>query len=758
MLDWLGRLAVQARHGVLIVTLVLVAGAGLLASGTGDRLATGGFSDPQSESAQASQLRLDHSHVGDPNLVLVVTAPAGSTVDDASSVRSGKALTERLRTETGVAEVTSYWGDTAAPQLRSSDGRSALVLVRVSGDEDAVKKAIGTFIDDYQGEGNLTIKAAGSAEVSREMTENLEKDLVHAESIAFPLTLLLLLLVFASLVAAGLPLVIGGVAVSGTMALLWVLAGFTDVSVFALNVTTALGLGLAIDYSLFVVTRFREELAKGLPVHDAVRDTVRTAGRTVVFSAATVALSLAALLVFPLYFLRSIAYAGIAVVVLAALSAVLVLPSVLAVLGHRVDSLGLRRRRAQPRRALRPPPFWHRLALRVMKRPLLPLAGVTTVLVVLGLPFLGGQFGLPDDRVLPAEATSHQAGDMLRNDFDSFETAQLFVVSADHIDAPAVDAYARKLSTLDDVDLVDASTGTYRDGAKVAPPTALSARHAAGEGTWLSVVPESDAYSAASQELVHEIRDTSSPVMMLVGGQSATLVDTQGSIAHRLPLALGIVAVLVGTLLFLFTGSVLVPLKAPVLNALSLSATFGAMVWVFQEGHLKGLFGDFTVTGQLDTTMPILMFCVAFGLSMDYEVFLLSRIQEEWRATGDNTAAIAAGLGKTGKLVTAAATLVAVVFLCFSTSGVTSLKMLGVGLALAVLVDATLVRGLLVPAVMGLTGRANWWAPAPLRALHRRFGLSEAGPQVDPPPTGTPRPSAHAHGAGVMRPTPAVDG
>ncbi|GAA1266477.1 hypothetical protein GCM10009609_32040 [Pseudonocardia aurantiaca] len=738
MFERLGALAVRRRLWILAVTVLGVIVAGMIGSGVADQLSTGGYTDPDSESARAEKMLDQRFGQGQPTFVLVATVPEGQTVADPAAAEAGMELDRRLSAEPGVLGVQSFWSMDQSASLRSKDGRSAIVMARLAGDDDARKRTVRGFIDRYRQQGVLTLRAGGSDEVSREITDVLEADLLRAEKYAVPITLVLLVLVFASVVAASLPLVIGLVAIAGTLAELWILSNLTDVSVFALNVTTALGLGLGVDYSLFVVTRFREELARGRAPNCAVIETVRTAGRTVVYSATTVMISLAALLIFPLYYLRSIAYAGIAVVVLAAISAVVVLPAVLALLGERVNKLAIFRR-IPTRRARVLPTFWERLAGAVMRRPGLVAVGVVAILVALGTPFLHAQFALPDDRALPQSASSRQAGDMLREDFATQESAQLFVVSDQRTEAGALTDYAMELSRLPGAARVDALTGSFADGVQVAAPDRTSARFERGSGTWMAIVPAANSSTTTGKELVDRLRSTPAPVPMLVGGASAQLVDTSDAIADKVPWALAIIAFAVGVLLFLFTGSVIVPLKALVLNLLSLSATFGAMVWIFQEGHLRWLLGNFTVTGQLDVTIPILMFCLAFGLSMDYEVFLLSRIREEWEQTGDNTVAVARGLGHTGRLITATAAIIAVVFLSFATSSVTSLKLLGVGMTLAVLMDATLVRGLLVPALMKLTGRINWWAPPWLRRMHTRFGLREAPALL---PAHAQRPSA----------------
>jgi RND superfamily putative drug exporter len=497
-----------------------------------------------------------------------------------------------------------------------------------------------------------------------------------------------------------------------------------------------MGLGLAIDYSLFVVSHYREELGKGRDTEAAVVRAVETAGRTVVFSALTVAASLAALLVFPLAFLRSFAYAGIAVVAVAAMASVLVLPAILLALGDRIDKLSIRRRRGKAG-AGAGRSFWHDQALRVMRRPWAYAVSVTGLLVLLGIPFFHIEFGLPDDRVLPADLSSRRVQDDLRANFSSQEAGAAAVVALGvdaAAQAPAIDAYAKALSALDGVSRVDAVTGYYVDGAQVLPANDLSARFAkAGVGTFLNVVPSIEPVSAEGERLVKEIRGLDAPFAVQVAGTSAQLVDAKASIFARVPLAAGIIGLVTFTVLFLMFGSVLVPIKAVVLNLLSLSATFGAMVWVFQEGHFSGVLG-FTPTGTIDTTTPILMFCIAFGLSMDYEVFLLSRIKEEHDRTGDNEHAVAVGLERTGRIVTAAAALLAIVFLAMGTSGVSFIKLFGVGLTMAVLMDATLIRATLVPAFMRLAGEANWWAPAPLRRIYDRWGFSESEPEDEPAP------------------------
>jgi putative drug exporter of the RND superfamily len=748
MLSWLGRLALRRRWAILAATLVAVALAGAFGGGAVGHLKSGGFDDPAAESVRAAATLRDTFGTGDPNLVLLVTAAHGD-VDDPAVARLGEELTRRLAAEPDLAQVASYWS-LDAPSLRSEDGRQALVLGRVTGDEEALDERASQLTAAYTADGpDASVQVGGQAQVFREVGEQVEADLVRAEGIAVPITLLLLVVVFGSAVAGMLPLAVGGFAIVGTLLLLRLLGDLTDVSIYALNLTTALGLGLAIDYSLFIVSRYREELRAGREPDDALLQTMATAGRTVLFSAATVAVSLLALLVFPLYFLRSFGYAGIAVVALAAVGALVVLPALLAVLGRRVDRLRLPIRGRRPARPSGAGAgFWHRLATGVMRRPLPVATVVVAFLLLLGTPFLGVRFGLPDDRVLPAGAASRQVADALRGGFAADESGALSVVATGTGDPagrlPDIDRYAAALSELDGVRRVDALGGSYADGRRVPAPGPegsgeprggasvgrSSARFAADDGTWLSVVPSVGSSSRQGEDLVADVRALPAPFGVQVAGPAAQLVDTKASIGAHLPAAAAIIATVTFLLLFLMTGSVVIPVKALLLNLLSLTAVYGAMVYVFQDGHLADVLG-FTATGTIDTSMPVLMFCIAFGLSMDYEVFLLSRIKEEHDRTGDTAAAVAVGLERSGRIVTAAAALLAIVFAAFATSRVSFLQLFGVGTALAVVVDATLIRALLVPAFMRLAGQANWWAPAPLRRLHRRVGLREA-PALEP--------------------------
>ena len=731
------RLLLRRRGLILVAALVLMVLAGVAGSDAGDKLTSGAYLDPSAESQRAAALLTQEFPGGPPNLVLIAKTPMG-TVDSRTAEESGRELTRRLAEMPGVGGVHSYWA-TPDPSLRAADGRSALVALQLTGGEHAAQENAARIIDNLEEDsGTLRVSATGPAAVGLAVDEQAESDLVSAEMVTLPITLLVLLLVFGSAIAAGLPLLVGAGAVVGTLAVLGLLAEATTMSTYALNLTTALGFGLAVDYSLFLVTRFREERRAGRTVEDAVVITVRTAGRTVVFSALTVALSLSALLLFPMPFLRSLGYAGIAVTALAALTAVVLIPAMLALVGHRLDRTDLfapiRRRITRRRdRVGEDQLAWHRIAAVVMRRPVLILVSVSAVLIVLVLPFAGVRFGLLDHRTLPADHPVAETAERLAQEFPSAAEDPITVVlpgrdATTVIGQDELDEYAARLSTLPGVATVETATGGYVDGqptATTGPQAAvLEARYTAAAGTWVAVTP-SATDPADARSVVRDMRDQPAPGPVLVGGSAATLVDATDTIADRLPWALGVIALSTFVLLFLFTGSLLIPVKAIVTNLLSLSATFGALVYVFQEGHLRWLVGDFTPTGTLETTLPVLIFCVAFGLSMDYEIFLLSRITEAHRNGATTTEAVAQGLQRTGGLITAAAAILVTVFLALAASNLTALKVIGVGLTLAIVLDATIVRGLLVPAIMRLAGEANWWAPAPLRRLHHRLGLTD---------------------------------
>ncbi|MFJ8397905.1 MMPL family transporter [Streptomyces sp. NPDC094144] len=696
----------------LLAALVITALAVFAGSGVADRMGSGGWESPNAESTYATKALEREFPASQPNLLLLLDS-GGVSVDDPAVAAEAARLTERLAGEKDVTGVGSYW-QRKAPALRAEDGREALIAARIEGDEKAAGEVLDRLAPEYRGaHGPVEVSVGGPVAVRHEMQTIIQDDLLRAEMIALPVTLVLLVMVFGSAVAALLPLGVGIVAILGTNAVLRGITELTDVSVFAQNLTTALGLGLAIDYALFIVRRFREELAAGAQTREAVGTTLRTAGRTVLFSALTVAVSLAAMLVFPQYFLRSFAYAGIAVVVLAAAAALILLPAALMLLGPRVNSLDLRKtlrrgRAEPPTTATGAGKGWGRFAALVLRRAPL-FAVVTSVgLVLLGLPFLGVRFGTADDRQLPASAESRVVQEHIRDGFPGSPGGGLEVLAEGAATPAQYAEYRSRIAAL---------PGALRVEGPVVE----------GESAYFNVLPKEASVGEESQALVKDLRAEPAPFDTSVTGTAAVLVDSKAAIADRLPWAVGIIVVVTLLLVFLLTGSVLIPLQAVVLNALSLTAMFGAVVWVFQDGHLSGPLA-FTSTGDIETTLPVLMFCVAFGLSMDYGVFLLSRIKEEYDRTGDHEHSVAFGLRHTGGLITAAAVILAVVMVAIGTSRVTNTKMLGLGIALAVLMDAMVVRSLLVPSVMKLMGRVTWWAPAPLRAFHRRFGLSEGEP------------------------------
>ncbi|MGW7353389.1 MMPL family transporter [Streptomyces sp. NPDC054784] len=736
MFERIAELTIRRARWVLALTVVAVVAMGALGAGAFSTLLGGGYDDPSSESSRATKV-LDEKFGGETNLILLVRAADGR-VDAPDARERGTALVRELRGERDLENVVSYW-DTGSSDLRSRDGREAIVLANVKGEDKELEENSEKIIDAYggtygEGEGNgngaaLTVRVGGGASVSADMGSQTEKDLVLAESIAVPLILLLLLVVFGTVVAALLPLAIAVIAIVGVFAELYVLGSVTDVSIIAINLTTALGLGLGVDYALLMISRFREQLASGATVEDAVRKTMSTAGRTVAFSAATVAAALAALMVFPQYFLRSFGYAGVGVVAVSAVSTLLVMPALLTVLGHRINSGRMPWYR--PGRTSTRTPLWGRLARTVMRRPALTALPVLAVLLLAASPLLGITFSTPDERVLPDDAESRQVTETLREEFNGSEDGALHVVFDEPVGERALAPYAARLSGLDGVLRVEASTGVYSDGDATAtdPGNPALGRPA---GQQLTVVSSLTPKSDAAKDLVEEVRTAPAPTGTepLVGGADAELVDSNDSIAAELPLAVTLIAVSTFVLLFLFTGSVVQPLRALVLNLVSLGATVGVMTWMFQDGHLSSALG-FTPQ-PMETSMTVLMFCIAFGLSMDYEVFVTSRIKELHELGEDNESAVTNGLGHTGRIVSAAALLIAVSFFAFGTSEISFMQMFGLGSGLAILIDAIAVRGVLVPAAMRLLGRSAWYAPGFLRAFHARFGLSESGPEQGP--------------------------
>jgi putative drug exporter of the RND superfamily len=741
MLERLGHFLVRRRRWVLIGTAFVIVAAGVFGGNVAQHLKAGGFDSQDVESQRASELLGKTFKQAPPNFLLLVTAKDG-TVNDPNVRALGVRLTNDLLHAKGVGQVLAHWSLGPNSPLQSRDKTKAIIVAEIVGDDEARGDVVEVLEPKFTlDNADASVRVGGFEAIFKEVSEQIESDLAKAESIAIPITLILLIIVFGSLVAASLPIGIGILAVLGTFLVLRLIAAATDVSVFALSMVTAMGLGLAIDYSLFIVSRFREELRKGADTETAIVTTVKTAGRTVIFSGSTVAVSLAALLVFPLYFFKSFGYAGIGVVITAVAGAVIALPALLAVLGPRVDwspSFFPFKQLTNYQRAHHKEigeGFWHRLAVLVMKRPWRFAIGVTLVLLALGIPFLHVNPGLPDERVLPPSAETRKVHDAIRRDFPTEEVNSIRVV-ATNVSNPVVEreriaVYAASLSKLDGVAVVDSFAGEYKDGVRVRAPGPLEARFAAAGSTWFQVIPSIDPFSEDAETLVKRIRASNSQLDVLVGGSSAQLVDAKDTLFGRLPIAIALIALSTFVMLFLMFGSLLVPLKALVLNFLSLTATFGAMVWIFQDGHLSG-FLNFTSTGSLDISSPILMFCIAFGLSMDFEVFLLSRIKEEYDRTGQNEHSVAVGLELTGRIVTAAAVLISVTFIAFGTSSVRFIKLFGIGMALAVLMDAFVIRGTLVPAFMRLAGNANWWLPAFLRPFYARFKISESGEEHEP--------------------------
>jgi putative drug exporter of the RND superfamily len=721
MFGRIGRFAASHARGVLAVTALLMIGAAVLGVTAFGKLQTEGFDDPNAESSQAKAL-VDSQFGGENDVVFLFSSDTGS-IDDPAAASAAAALDDRLGSDPGITGYTSYF-TTKAPPMRSEDGQYAIAVARIT-DEGHVKDLRAEY---GEGDGPVNVRIGGADAIGVDISNQVASDLAVAEAIAVPIILVLLVVVFGSVVAALLPLAIGTIAVFGTFALLSVLGSVTDVSVFAINLTTALGLGLAIDYALLMVSRFREELDRGQDTTEAVARTLETAGKTIMFSALTVAVALGALILFPLYFLRSFAYAGIGVVIIAMLSAIFVLPAVLALLGTRVNSVRLPWVKKTPSGVSA---LWAKVAAVALRRPVLMGAPVVLLLVLGAVPLLKVEFGTPDDRVLTDSAQTRVVGDVLRADFPGDDAKAIQLVTRHPAGTTVVGDYGLDLSRLPGVESVTTSVGTYADGKAVGLGVAGYAsddRHQR-----ITVLTAHDAHSTAGQELVEQVRAVPAHGMeVLAGGPAARLVDSKDAIADKLPLAAGLIAVSTFVLLFLFSGSVLQPLRALLFNVLGLSATIGLMMMIFQEGWLASWLG-FTPL-PLDTSMLVLLFCVVFGLSMDYEVFVLSRIKEMHEQGADLHEAVQHGLSRTGRLVTMAAVLLAVSLLAFGTSGVSFIQMFGIGSGLAILIDATLIRGVLLPAGMRLLGRAAWWSPKPLRALHDKIGLSESAPPEVPAP------------------------
>jgi uncharacterized membrane protein YdfJ with MMPL/SSD domain len=710
MFDALARLADRRGRLVAILAVVFFVLAGAIGGSVADRLDPYGAEDPSTESVKAEN-QLEDAGLRAPAVLAVVQhAPVALPATRARVER----LERQVRARPDVAAVTGFY-DTRSPVFVSEDRRSNYFVVDLvpTGDKE-MQDVSGEIADELSSAPGVVV--GGPSVAQEQVNSQVEEDLKKAELIAFPLLFLLTLLFFRSLVAAILPLLIGGLAIVGTFFILRVASEFGSISVFALNLTTALGLGLAIDYSLFIVSRYREEIARSGPGLAPMRRVLATAGRTVFFSSLTVAAALASLLVFPQRFLYSMGLGGALVALFAMLISLTVLPAILTLLGNRVNALSpaFLRRRAEADARPASSGFWYRLSRFVMRRPI-PVATVSAAfLILLGLPFLGIKFNTVDATVLPSDASARQAYEIVKDEFPPYRESPVFIsLTGGGPGAPA--EFAREVSKVPGV-------------VEVRPPQAL-----ADGVTAIEAISGNPFASEASQDTARAIRDLPPPrgTTVLVGGGSADFVDFQASLSSHLPIAMAIVVIATLVILFLMTGSVVLPIKSLLMNVLNLSAVFGLLVLIFQDGRLEGLL-DYTSPGAIEQTMPILMFAVAFGLSTDYAVFLLSRIKEARDAGASDSESVAIGLERTGRIVTAAALLFAVAMLAFATSKIIFIKENGVGTALAVLIDASIVRALLVPALMELLGKWNWWAPAPLRRLHERWGISETAPPPAP--------------------------
>jgi uncharacterized membrane protein YdfJ with MMPL/SSD domain len=743
MFTALARFSYRYRWPVLIAFLVLFPIAGLFGGGAFALLKPGGFDDPSAESYRARNLLLSQLDTGGADLLALYTVPSGS-VDDPAVRDAVTAALARAAEHPGVERAVSYYS-TGAPQFRSRDGTHTFAVLSLHGD-DAEKEETATEVEPLLHAAGATVRFGGFVPIQTAVQEEVEAGLVRAEMIAFPITALLLVVVFGSLVSAAVPLVLGALAILLSLAGLRIIAGLTDVSVFGVNIVTVLGLGLAIDYSLFIVNRYREERPR-LGVEGALAHAVSTTGRAVAFSGVTVAASLIGLFVFPQMFLRSMALGGIAVALMTVVINLTFLPALIAVLGHRIDAgrlpwLARGDNAAQPSES----GFWRRLAFGVMRRPVIVAAAVVGFLLLLGMPFLNMRATIPDARVLGREVEARQVSDLLATEFLANQDTphELAIRTSGDALAPenigALYDYTQRIAAVPGVTSVDsmfsvvpglsreAYQSLYGVPVEAQDPrvAAALAAYTRGSYTRIAAVSAEPFDASQSQAQVDAIRAIAVPAgsTVLVGGRSADLVDLQDSIRARAPLMLGVIGAVMFVVLFLVFGSVTLPLKAMVMNLLSLTASFGAMVWIFQDGRFESIL-RYESLGSVNATMPLLMFAIIFGLSMDYEVLLLSRVREEYLKTGDNTLAVARGLEKTGRLITSAAALMVIIFLAFATSSIVFMKELGIGAALAVAIDATVVRALLVPAAMKLMGRWNWWAPAPLTRLWERIGLGD---------------------------------
>jgi trehalose monomycolate/heme transporter len=712
MFETWGRIIFRRRRLVLLLAVVAVAAAAAWGTGVFGKLqSAGGFAPPASQSEREAALA--SSAFGRDASDVVVLYQSKTLTVRAPAYRDAVTTSLGRLPHSRVESVQTYWS-TGSSRFVSADGRTTYAVLELSGGSDSARITSFNAIKADLAAPGLRVKAGGQIPTEAAINKQVTGDIGRAEGISLPVLLVLLLLIFGTLAAASLPLAIGGIGIIGSFAALRLLTLATPVSIYSINITTILGLGLAIDYGLFMVSRFREELHRQPTVEDAVARTVATAGRTVAVSGVTVALALASLMLFPEVFLRSMGYGGVATVVVDMLAALTVLPALLSVLGPRVNALRVRRS-VQRAGTMESSGAFYRLARSVMRRPVAYAAVIVVVLLALATPFLHISWGGVDARALPAGAEARQVSQTLSRDFPGNVAAPM--ESLVQFRGPVAAAPARQAELAQYVRSVSEVPGVT--GAE------LSGLH--GDVARVDLQYRPDPLSAAARQIVERVRAVPVPAgaRTYVGGETAQQVDELSSLSATLPWMALVMAGATFALLFLAFGSVVLPLKAIVMNLLSLGATFGVVVWIFQEGHLSGLL-QFTPAGALDPTMPILMLAIIFGLSTDYEVFLLSRIRERYDVTGDNTEAVASGLQRTGGIITSAALLLLVVIGAFSASGISFIKLLGVGMIVALIVDASIVRVMLVPATMRLLGRANWWAPGPLRRLYGRYGVREA--------------------------------
>jgi trehalose monomycolate/heme transporter len=707
MLERWGAFVARRAVAILLAGVALVVGAGAYGFGVFDALAQGGFDDPNSESSK--ELALERDTFGSRTVDVVAMYSSDELTARSPEFRAEVEETLADIPEGTTSSVSSYY-DTHSPDMVSKDRHAVQVQISLAGASQDDLLDNWDRVEPALESESLQTDLAGSFAVYGDVNETSSEDLERAELISLPIVILLALLIFGSLVAASMPALVGALAVVGSLAVVRLLTAFTDVSVFSVNVISLLGMGLAIDYALFVISRFREELAR-LPVDDpdastkAITTTMVTAGRTVLFSGLTVAAAMSSLLVFPQIFLRSMGYGGISAVLIAMLAALTVLPAALRLLGRRIDGGRMPWRRHRPVPVDDDHGWWARLARGVMRRPVVVAVVVTTALLAVASPFLGVKWGSVDYRVLPDDAPAHVAADKLNSDFGPEQSTANLLLQG--VDRPDVEAYTRDVEAVDGI-------------------TEVQPLETQGDTALLRAVWEGNSQTQRSQEIVRDLRAVEPPEGdALVGGLTADTVDLIDSVGQHLPwMGLIVIGVML-VLLFLAFGSLVLPLKAVVMNAVSITASFGVVTWIFQEGHLSDLLG-FESTGYLDATNPILMLAILFGLSMDYEVFLLSRVREQWDLTGDNDLAVATGVQKTGRIITSAALLLAVVIGAFGLSGLVFMKMIGIGMLIALVIDATVVRALLVPATMKLLGSWNWWAPGPLRRWWEQYGWREA--------------------------------